>query len=119
MKKTLVLGASPKENRYSYHAMEMLLKHDHEPVAVGRRAVNTPNWNIEDGKPPLSDIHTVTVYMNSRNQEGYYDYILGMKPQRVIFNPGAENPNFREMLENQGIEVEDACTLVLLSTGQF
>ena len=119
MKKTLVLGASPKENRYSYHATAMLKKQGHEIVAVGRKSISLAGWDILDGTPAFSDIDTVTLYLNPTNQQTYYNYVLSLKPRRVIFNPGTENPEFATLLAKNGIEAEIACTLVLLSTEQY
>jgi len=67
----------------------------------------------------FQNIDTVTLYLNPKNQKEYYQQIVDLNPRRVIFNPGTENPEFYEILENAGIEVEVACTLVLLATGQY
>lgn len=117
--KTLVLGASSKPHRYSYLASEMLQEYDHEIVAVGRREEQLDNWDIIKGQPAQESVHTVTLYLNAKNQEEYYDYIISLNPKRVIFNPGAENPELVRMLEQKGIEALQACTLVLLRTGQY
>ena len=74
---------------------------------------------IITGKPELKDIHTISLYVGALRQPEYYDYILSLKPQRVIFNPGTENDEFFELLENNKIEAIEACTLVMLSTKQF
>ncbi len=115
-----VLGASPREDRYSFMAVHMLREHGFRPVPVhpaghvvdGIRAA--ASLDLVDG-----DTHTLTVYVNSKISDDQYDRIIGMKPKRVIFNPGAENENLAEKLEVEGIEVLRACTLVLLRTGQF
>lgn len=116
--KTLVLGASPKPNRYSNMAGHALLKAGHEIVALGSRE-NNADLKIIEGQPVLENIDTVTLYLNPKRQEQYYDYIISLKPRRVIFNPGTENMELLELLNSNGIESEIACTLVLLSTHQY
>ncbi|MCB0699527.1 MAG: CoA-binding protein [Chitinophagales bacterium] len=118
-KKTLVLGASENPSRYSNIAINRLAGYKHPVVAIGRRAGNVAGVNIETNTPQWEGIDTVTLYLNPRNQEPYYDYILSLKPKRVIFNPGTENDAFEERLREQGIVAQEACTLVLLSTGQY
>lgn len=117
--KTLVLGASHKPGRYANIAMHLLREHGHEVVPVGRRARSFEDWEIREGKPAVEGVDTVTMYMSAANQSEFEDYILSLKPRRVIFNPGAENPTLAQKLENAGVETEIACTLVLLRTGQF
>ena len=119
LKKTLVLGASLKPVRYSNLAIRRLAEHGHPVVAVGRREGDVNGVKILTGMPELSDIHTITVYLNEDNQEAFEDYMLKLKPARIIFNPGAENPNFKKRATEKGIEVDDACTLVMLSVGTF
>jgi len=117
--KTLVIGASLKENRYSNIAIHRLTSNNVETLAIGLRKGEVEGVTIETEKKDFKDIHTVTLYLNPTRQATYYDYILGLKPQRVIFNPGTENPEFYDKLKKAGIEVEVACTLVLLSTNQY
>ncbi len=117
--KTLVIGASHKPIRYSYMAVKMLNEYNHEVVALGNRAREVEDWKILDGHPELTDIHTITVYLNAINQQEYYDYFLQLKPERVIFNPGAENRELELLLRKNGIETLEACTLVMLRTGQY
>ncbi len=118
--KTLVLGASPNPERYSYLAVQRLINNGHEVVPVGIRK----NSFIE-GLPILIDkvhiegIHTITLYLNAKRQEAYYDYLLSLKPKRVIFNPGTENASLLKLLKDNNIETVIACTLVMISTGQF
>ena len=119
MKKTLVIGASTNPERYSYLAINSLLKHGHEVVAIGRKEGEVGGVPILTGQPELTDIDTVTLYVNLSHQEEYYDYVLGMKPKRIIFNPGAENFDFMLRAREAGIETLEACSLVLLATGQF
>lgn len=118
-KKTLVLGASENPNRYANIAIHRLVSHGVPAVAVGLRKGNVAGVEIKAEKFPFPDIHTVTLYLGPPRQVEYYDYIISLKPQRVIFNPGTENPEFYKLLEEQGIEVDRACTLVLLSTNQY
>lgn len=118
-KKTLIIGASENPERYAYIAMKMLQDHNHPVVAVGRKQIETLGVQIEKDKIHFDGIDTVTLYLNPKNQVEYYDYILSLKPKRVIFNPGTENPELYKMLQQNGIEYEVACTLVLLSTRQF
>ncbi len=117
--KTLVLGASHNPNRYSYLAIKMLQEYGHEIVAIAKRARRVEDWEILEGMPDIKGIHTVTLYLNAGNQKGYYDYILGLKPKRVIFNPGAENPELYSLLQKNNIEAMEACTLVMLRVKQF
>lgn len=117
--KTLVAGASHKPQRYSHLAVNLLRDYGHEVVALGRRARSDGPWPILSGQPALSNIHTITLYLNAQNQRGFYDYFESLRPQRVIFNPGAENPEWEERLRQQNVEVLRACTLVMLRTGQY
>jgi hypothetical protein len=118
-KKTLVLGASLNTARYSNKAIHSLRKHDVVTVAVGLRSGKVLDVEIHKGITDFEDIHTVTLYLNPQRQEEYYDYIINLEPQRVIFNPGTENPALYAMLHEHQIEVEIACTLVMLGTRQY
>ena len=118
-KKTLVIGASENEERYSNMAMKLLTKYGHEVIAIGNRKGKVEGINIETEKQPFEDVDTVTLYLNPTLQEQYYDYILGLNPKRILFNPGTENIRLKELAEAQGIITEDACTLVLLRLGQY
>ncbi|WP_298556693.1 CoA-binding protein [uncultured Algibacter sp.] len=118
-KKTLVLGASLKPNRYSNYAVQRLAANNIETVAFGLRAGDVSGINIDTELLPYKDINTVTLYLNSKRQKEYYDYILSLKPERVIFNPGTENPELYKILKENSIDFEAACTLVLLSTNQY
>lgn len=117
--KTLVLGASSNPERYSFIAINRLLEHNHEVVAIGLRKESVFGIHFELGFPNLKDIHTVTLYLNPIRQKEYYDYIVNLKPKRVIFNPGTENPDFYDLLRKYDIDVDVACTLVLLATHQY
>ena len=119
MKKTLVLGASLKSNRYSYFAIQRLLDFDNEVVAVGNKKGEVHGVSVTTKKVIFSKVHTVTLYLNPKRQKDYYDYVVSLKPERVIFNPGTENPEFYKLLKSHDIAFEEACTLVLLSTNQY
>jgi predicted CoA-binding protein len=119
MKKTLVIGASENPDRYSYKAIKALVSHQHEVVAIGLRKGEVAGISFDSEKKAFENIDTVTLYIGPQNQPEYYSYILGLKPRRVIFNPGTENPEFISQLEASGIYPEIACTLVLLATGQY
>lgn len=118
-KKTLVLGASLKPDRYSNLAIKKLVANHHEVVAFGIKSGVVAGINIDTQLKPYKNINTVTLYLNPERQVEYYDYILSLKPERVIFNPGTENPEFYKILKTNNIYFEVACTLVLLSTNQY
>ena len=118
-KKTLVLGASTNPGRYSNLCVNKLLAYQHTVIAVGRKEGRIANVEIQTGQPIQEDIDTITLYLNPANQIPYYDYILGLKPARIIFNPGTENDELFEKAKQQGIKPIEACTLVMLSTGQY
>lgn len=119
MKKTLVLGASPNPARVSYDATHRLTKAGHETVLVGIRQGEVAGLPIHTDKPEVEGVDTLTLYVGPKNQPAWYDYILKTEPKRIIFNPGAENPELAKMASEEGIEVDYACTLVLLGTGQY
>ncbi len=117
--KTLVLGASTDTSRYSNRAIKLLRAHNHEVVAVGSSEGNVAGIDIVHDIPAGEKIDTVTMYLNPVRQAGYYNKILQLKPRRIIFNPGAENAELAKLAHQNGIATEEACTLVLLNTGQF
>lgn len=117
-KPTLILGASDKTHRISYQVSHRLINSGEEVHLVGR-GTEISGVEIQKEIKDLSNIHTVSLYLSAKNQEDYYDFILGLKPSRVIFNPGAENPELSQLLKENGIFSENACTLVLLSTNQY
>lgn len=119
MKKTLVLGASLKPSRYSNLAVNRLLDNGVETEAFGLREGKIREVTIKTDFEDFQDINTVTLYIGAKHQSEYVDKILQLEPERVIFNPGTENPELYEILKKNGIEVEVACTLVLLGTGQY
>ena len=118
-KKTLVIGASANPSRYSYLAVQRLSANQHPVLALGIRKGSIGNIEIETEKKSFEQVDTITLYVNPTRQKEYYDYILSIQPKRIIFNPGTENDELWELAEQKGIEVMEACTLVLLSTGQY
>ena len=118
-KKTMVLGASTNPSRYSYLAINKLVAHNHPVVAVGLKEGVVNNVQIVKDKPVEKDVDTVTLYLNPQTQIPYYDYIISLNPKRIIFNPGTENDELVLLAEKNGIEAIEACTLVLLGTGQY
>jgi len=118
-KKTLVLGASLKKDRYSNYVIHRLVNNNNKVVAIGQKEGQVADVEIQTELESFKDIDTVTLYLNPKRQESYYQYIIGLTPSRVIFNPGTENPEFYQLLRNAKIKVEVACTLVLLSTNQY
>ena len=119
MKKTLILGASTNPSRYANLAAHRLVAHGHPIVNVGIKQGEVAGVPIEKPEQIHSDLDTITLYLGPQNQPEYYDYIIKSKPKRLIFNPGTENPELEELAEANGIETTEACTLVLLSTGQY
>ncbi len=118
-KKTVVLGASPNPSRYSNMAVNKLASSGHPVIAIGNREGLIGLVAIQKGKPLVEEVDTVTLYLNPQNQKPYYDYILSLHPKRIIYNPGAENPELVKLSVERNIENLEACTLVLLSTGQY
>lgn len=119
MKKTLILGASTNTARYSYLVANKLVRKGYPIVNVGRKSGQVAGAEIEKADVIHTDIDTITVYVGPKNQSPYYDYVIQTNPKRVIFNPGAENAEFAAALKEKGIEVVEACTLVMLNTGQY
>lgn len=120
-KVTIVLGASEKEGRYSNMAVRSLVSKGIPVIAIGNRKGKIGGVEISTRLPEPEglSVDTITLYLNAVNQRGYYDFILAVAPDRIIFNPGAENPVLEKMAANAGIETLEACTLVMLSTGQY
>lgn len=118
-KKTLVLGASDNPSRYSYLALHRLRSRGHPVVAIGKKSGMVADVPIEKEKKDFDNVDTVTLYLNPMHQKQYYDYIVSLKPKRIIFNPGAENDELADLAKKNGIKPMEACTLVLLSTGQY
>ncbi len=120
MKRTLILGASDKPERYAYKATVMLSSHGHEVFPVGLKEGDIEGTSILTNTPIIENIDTVTLYVGAKNQAMYYDYILNkIQPKRIIFNPGTENNELSLLAKEKGIETEIACTLVLLSLNNY
>ena len=118
-KKTIVLGASANPSRYSFLAVNRLTAHGHPIIAIGRKDGKIGEVSITVDHPQEQDVDTITLYLNPANQKPYYDYILSINPKRIIFNPGTENDELDALASAQGIKTMEACTLVMLSTGQY
>jgi predicted CoA-binding protein len=118
-KKTLVLGASANPARYSFLALRKLASYGHPVVAIGKKKGSVGDIEIETDHLPVTDIDTITLYLNPTNQLQYIDYILGLKPKRIIFNPGTENDQLIKSAMENGIEPVIGCTLVMLSIGNY
>lgn len=121
MKKTVIIGASPNPSRYAYMAADRLKKYGHDFVPVGIKKGELFGKEILDlrKKPVIDGVDTVTLYIGPQNQSEWYDYILSLKPKRIIFNPGTENFEFEKLANSAGIEVEASCTLVMLGVGNY
>ncbi|MEN9959248.1 MAG: hypothetical protein RLZZ474_1492 [Bacteroidota bacterium] len=117
--RVLVYGASTNPTRYAYIATNLLLEKGHEVFLVGIKKGEVQGIEIQNNQPIISAIDTVTLYVGPSHQQDLLAYINLLNPKRVIFNPGTENPTLMSELIKQGIEVEEACTLVMLHTGQF
>ncbi|HMG92827.1 MAG TPA: CoA-binding protein [Chryseolinea sp.] len=120
-KKTAIIGATPNQSRYAYLAANMLREYDHEIVPIGIKQGEVAGKEILDirKKPAVNGLDTVTLYIGPRHQPEWYNYILSLKPKRIIFNPGTENDEFEQLAEENGIEALQACTLVLLRSLQY
>lgn len=119
-RKTVVLGASPNPNRYSHLAANMLQDGSFDFIQLGRKSGKVAGQEIiTDFPEKLDDVDTITMYLGAKNQTDFYPLILNSKPRRIIFNPGAENPELAGMAAMKGIEVVEACTLVMIRTGQY
>jgi uncharacterized protein len=118
-KTTLVLGASDNPGRYSYLAVHRLRNHGHPVIAIGKTPGKVADVDISKDKSPHQGVDTITLYLNPLHQKMYYDYIVSLNPKRIIFNPGTENDELVVLAEQNGIKTLEACTLVMLSTGQY
>lgn len=120
MKKTLVLGASDNPSRYSYKAVHRLQKHGHEVVPVGIKKAEVGGLPIvTDKEEAIEGVDTITLYVGPQNQPFWYEYILSVKPKRIIFNPGTENRELERMAADANIETLHHCTLVMLATDSY
>lgn len=116
---TLVLGATTRPSRIAYQAIVRLVNQGYTVSAVGIREGEVAGVPIQLGSPEIEDVHTITLYLNPQRQQALYDYILGLEPQRIIFNPGTENAELVKLAREAGIETEYACTLVMLATNSY
>jgi predicted CoA-binding protein len=119
MKKTLVLGATTNPERTAYVAVHRLVNMGHEVIPVGVKTGEIAGITIANGQPKIEAVDTVSLYVNPEIQKSYYDYLLALQPNRIIFNPGTENLELATLASQQGIAVENACTLVLLATNTY
>jgi len=118
-KKTVVLGASGNPARYSNLAVKKLRAHQHPVIAIGKKSGQVGDVEIVTDHMPVGAVDTITLYLNPMNQKEYYDYILELRPNRIIFNPGTENDELIRRAKENGIEPVVGCTLVMLSTGMY
>ena len=118
-KKTMVLGASANPSRYSYLAIKKLTANRHPVVAIGKKKGAVGEVSIETDHLPVTGLDTITLYLNPLNQQQYYDYIINLKPKRIIFNPGTENEYLMKKAKENNIETVVGCTLVMLSIGNY
>jgi len=119
MSTMVVLGASANPERYSYKAVSRLLRHNYNVVAIGKREGLIGSIPIITKQPPISDVHTVLIYVAPYHQGEIVDYVLSLRPKRVIFNPGTESPEFEDLLESYNIKIVHDCSLVMLAMGRF
>lgn len=119
MKTTLVIGASTNIERYSNMAIKLLKQYNHQVFAIGNKVGKIDDTEIEVGKPHFKNIDTITLYISEKYQPEYFDYILSLQPKRIIFNPGTENGELYSLALKNNIYPINACTLVLLKTGQY
>jgi predicted CoA-binding protein len=118
-KSTLVLGASDNVERYSNKAVKKLVAYGHPVFAVGNKKTRIDTIDVHKETIPIEDLDTVTLYLSAKNQKEYYNYIISLKPKRIIFNPGTENDELVTLAIENNIATLEACTLVMLSTGQY
>lgn len=119
MKKILVIGASEEVSRYANKAIKALLAKGYAVEAISKKAGEVDGIKFHTDRPNFKNIDTVTLYLNPERQKDFYNYLIGLQPRRIIFNPGAENIEFEKLAQDAGILTEQACTLVLLSIGNF
>jgi uncharacterized protein len=120
-KKTVIVGATPNPSRYAYLAAGRLQSSRHDIVPLGIRRGSVFGEEILDirKRPAITNVDTITMYIGPQRQPEWYEYLLSLKPKRIIFNPGTENDEFIRLAESAGIETVDGCTLVMLRSGQY
>ena len=121
MGKTIIIGSTPKPYKYAYQAAQMLDERDFEFIPIGIQEGQVLGREIQNlyNKPVIVDVDTITLYINPTRQKEWYDYLLSLKPKRIIFNPGTENQELKNLAEKEGIKCLEACTLVMLSIGNY
>ena len=121
MKKTVIIGATTNPSRYAYMATGMLKEYNHKIIPIGIKKGTVYGIDILpiSERPAIKDVDTITLYIGPRHQPEHYEYLLSLKPKRVIFNPGTENNEFEKLVEESGAEALQACTLVLLRSEQY
>jgi len=119
MGKTLVLGASPKETRFSYKAVKALLRLEYDVAAVGKKSGDIKGVEIQTGLPLIENVDTIILYLGAAAQDEYYNYMIGLKPRRIIFNPGTHNQEFIDMCKKHGIDPVVDCALIMLNSGTY
>lgn len=117
--KTLVIGASTNPQRFSYLAIKSLVKHNVEVVAIGLKSGEVDGVSISTDRPIYEGVHTISLYLNAERQREYLDYLIALKPKRIIFNPGTENGELLKLARANGIEPVFDCTLVMLNNGRY
>ena len=118
-KKTLLIGASLNAERMSNRVAKLLAQQEYETILIGNRDGSINENKIYTSLPDLKNIDTVTMYLAPEKQSQYYNYILSLQPKRIIFNPGAENPELARLAVENGIEVINVCTMVMLTIGNY
>ena len=118
-KKTLLIGASPKAERYSFKVTQMLQEYNHEVVPFGVKKGAIGALQIMNEWPEKESFDTITLYINPKLQEHYLQKIIDLNPNRIIFNPGTENEKLADMAKQNNIQTINACTLVLLRSNQY
>ncbi|MBN2487265.1 MAG: CoA-binding protein [Bacteroidales bacterium] len=119
MGKYLVLGASPNPLRHSNKVIKSLVRHNKMVVPVGFRSGTVSGIEIKTGFPPEENTENLLLYVGSRRQKDYYDYILKLHPKKIVFNPGTENPELMELAQKHNIECIEGCALVMINGGQL
>lgn len=115
----MVLGATPNKKRFAHTCVKSLIRYGYSVVPIGTKEGEIAGQKIYTERVPVKDLHTITIYLNAENQKDYYSYIIQQEPYRIIFNPGAENPELIEKAKKNGIEVVEDCTLIMLNSGNF
>ena len=120
-KKTVIVGSTPRPYRYAHQAAVMLDEREIPFIPLGIQegeVLGRDILNVYD-KPQIEEVDSLTMYISAPRQKEWYDYLLSLKPKRIIFNPGSENYEFKKRAESEGVECLEACTLVMLSVGNF